>query len=534
MAVGLWILLLWAGTLRLAECQSTTATETSTATEPSPAPTECYFNVKPVRFGLSIEMINVITADYTVHITEEEGSTESHTVHFSDQNSTRSFKDLKPCAKYDVSVTGNERLCNSTVNVTETDSMNAADISRGSCMPGWVCYQSGWDLSASLSTPKKKATKPCGNGICFKPALEDICSEFTTTFEHVGSCGNSSDRREDITVDFLNPSEIRQKFISGLPAQIDTVLPSKCVNLSVDYTCSEPNKANETKKLSELKPFTDYTCTGLIKNNNNSLNKTTPPVPALISCHFRLNKQEPDVTNTSIRLSWETFSPNCESIVPDLSYECSCQRSGSKDLPEKREADQRPDGGSCLVRGLSAFTDYSCNVSTSYMDEIRYWELQPKLKTDRGTPGPVTDLKVTTVDHNVIKVTCKPPYGGFKGEKEIYIARLSNGVKKQIKSSCEFEFRDLSYLTEYTVEVTASNGVLESQPRTDKRSTRYNDKAVAGFLVSFAILASAFVIYMVYSKCRPSCAESHDATDDKSTAIYLNVLPPGRRHFEAR
>ncbi|XP_029939282.1 receptor-type tyrosine-protein phosphatase C isoform X2 [Salarias fasciatus] len=551
---GLKVLLLWTGIIGLASCQSTTgtspatvnaplptttaapsanndqtnqspdpktstvdqpsttngttvkATETSTATEPSPAPTECSFKVNPVRFGLSIEMINGTTANYTVRITEEEGSTESHTVHFSDQNSTRSFKDLKPCAKYDVSVTfmdsaGNERLCNSTVNVTETDSMNAADISRGSCMPGWVCYQSGWDLSASLSTPKKKATKLCENGICFKPALEDICSEFTTTFEHVGSCGNSSDRREDITVDFLNSSEIRQKFIPGLPAQIDTVLPSKCVNLSVDYTCSEPNKANETKKLSELKPFTNYTCTGLIKNNNNSLNKTTPPVPALISCHFRLNKQEPDVTNTSIRLSWETFSPNCESIVPDLSYECSCQRSGSKDLPEEGKAGKRPDGGSCLIRGLSAFTDYSCVVSTSYMGEIRYWEPQPERKTKPGTPGPVTDLKVTIIDHNVMKVTCKPPYDGFKGREQIYKARLSNGVKKDKMASCEFEFRDLSYLTEYTVEVTASNGVLESHPRTDKRSTRYNDKAVIGFLVfliTVTFLALLFVVYKIY------------------------------------
>uniref|UniRef100_A0A672FJT9 Receptor-type tyrosine-protein phosphatase C n=1 Tax=Salarias fasciatus TaxID=181472 RepID=A0A672FJT9_SALFA len=131
-------------------------------------------------------------------------------------------------------------------------------------------------------------------------------------------------------------------------------------------------------------------------------------------------------------------------------------------------------------RGLSAFTDYSCVVSTSYMGEIRYWEPQPERKTKPGRP--VTDLKVTIIDHNVMKVTCKPPYDGFKGREQIYKARLSNGVKKDKMASCEFEFRDLSYLTEYTVEV-------------------YNDKAVIGFLVfliTVTFLALLFVVYKIY------------------------------------
>lgn len=45
---------------------------------------------------------------------------------------------------------------------------------------------------------------------------------------------------------------------------------------------SENNKADV--KLSELEPFTDYSCTGLILQNSISINKTTPSVHVRVDC----------------------------------------------------------------------------------------------------------------------------------------------------------------------------------------------------------------------------------------------------------
>ena len=46
---------------------------------------------------------------------------------------------------------------------------------------------------------------------------------------------------------------------------------------------SEKGKPNESKKLSELEPFTDYSCTGQIKKNNITVTNTTA-VPVWIKC----------------------------------------------------------------------------------------------------------------------------------------------------------------------------------------------------------------------------------------------------------
>ncbi|KAM4574103.1 uncharacterized protein V3H82_008843 [Fundulus diaphanus] len=78
-----------------------------------------------------------------------------------------------------------------------------------------------------------------------------------------------------------------------------------------------------------MKPFTNYSCTGLIKNNNVFINKTTPPVHFNIDCDFTIKDlKTSSTTNTSIELNWETTSEKCQDILhklEKLTYSCSCQ-----------------------------------------------------------------------------------------------------------------------------------------------------------------------------------------------------------------
>ncbi|KAG7229470.1 hypothetical protein INR49_012760, partial [Caranx melampygus] len=83
---------------------------------------------------------------------------------------------------------------------------------------------------------------------------------------------------------FLNSVKIPQTAPTELPAKIETKLPPKCKGLSIDYTCWERGRDHEPKKESELEPYTDYNCTGQIKDNNNNTIKTTTAVHVRIDC----------------------------------------------------------------------------------------------------------------------------------------------------------------------------------------------------------------------------------------------------------
>uniref|UniRef100_A0A7N8WN01 Receptor-type tyrosine-protein phosphatase C n=1 Tax=Mastacembelus armatus TaxID=205130 RepID=A0A7N8WN01_9TELE len=110
-------------------------------------------------------------------------------------------------------------------------------------------------------------------------------------------------------------------------------------------------------------------------------------------------------------------------------------------------------------------------------------------------PDQITKLNVNVSEHNVIKVTCDRAKN-LNGPEERYIIRLryaggTDVVASQNGPKCNTEFKDLSYLTKYTVEVFFSF----NHHFTD------NDKAVIGFLVFLIIItfvALLFVSYKIY------------------------------------
>ncbi|XP_051803690.1 uncharacterized protein LOC110947059 isoform X2 [Acanthochromis polyacanthus] len=262
-----------------------------------PAQTQCFYTVTAIPFGLQIDMrLNFTAGNYRIYLTEK-GKPETKkmfNVQFSNQSSSHNITQLKPCTEYQYEVVfinndGSETSCNHTEDkngTVTTERMREGDIKGGSSIPGFISFQSDWDISSSLSTPNKHL-QYINKAYRLKLDIEDICSDFTATFTS-GNCVNSSiSITKSIPVDNLDPSEIKQTVSTGLPATINT-FPSECRSLSVDYTCSENGKVNDSKKLSELEPFTDYTCTGLIKDNNVPLDKRTTPIHVRIDCSFRI------------------------------------------------------------------------------------------------------------------------------------------------------------------------------------------------------------------------------------------------------
>uniref|UniRef100_A0AAQ5Z508 Receptor-type tyrosine-protein phosphatase C n=1 Tax=Amphiprion ocellaris TaxID=80972 RepID=A0AAQ5Z508_AMPOC len=97
-------------------------------------------------------------------------------------------------------------------------------------------------------------------------------------------------------------------------------------------------------------------------------------------------------------------------------------------------------------------------------------------------PEDVKHVTLTLPENNVITVSCDYK-GHLFGPKKIYRARLNNEEVHENKN-CDFEFRDLSYSTNYTVVVCI---ILF-----------YNDKALIGFLVFLIILTSVALLWVVY------------------------------------
>ncbi|XP_013862777.1 receptor-type tyrosine-protein phosphatase C, partial [Austrofundulus limnaeus] len=146
---------------------------------------------------------------------------------------------------------------------------------------------------------------------------------------------------------------------------------------------------------------------------------------------------------------------------------------------------------------LEPFTDYNCEVQPLYKNEEVSGRKTVTVKTKAGVPDTVQHLVLDVIENNVIKVSCRQPRDGFKGPYKSFRARI-DGQKEQENEKCEFKFTDLSYLTNYSVEVFAFNGEFIGKLTTRYIKTHYNDKALIGFMVFLIILTSVALLLVLY------------------------------------
>uniref|UniRef100_A0A1A7W8W8 Receptor-type tyrosine-protein phosphatase C n=2 Tax=Iconisemion striatum TaxID=60296 RepID=A0A1A7W8W8_9TELE len=515
---GLRGLQLWVMVVILANCQIHTA--------PSKPPM-CSYNVAMIKFGARIDVVNSTAGKYTIEITEngQQVFKKKFNISSSNETSTHEIKPLKPCTgyKYEVRLksdaNGSDTTCSGSGLQAKTAIINETDIIYGPPEPGLVCYQSKWNLSSLLVTPQTHKTEHFENGtkVCFKLAEEDFCSDLNVSLRYETCKNFSFNTTWNITDDYLIPMNIDQTKPTKLPANIEPQFPKNCKNLTAEYTCSDAD--NVTRNLSSLEPFTDYTCTGQIKNLGVSINKTLPPVHIRIDCdleiNYKGNYKDNENTNTSITLNWETTSENCKNVLSnlkELSYNCSCE--GGK--RHEGHTIIQPDGGSCKIAGLEAYTDYTCKVHPKYKNHRVSGEKWTVRITDAGVPDDITGLKLTLPENNQIHVTCDSNKK-FRGPMMLYKARLYGGpsmIEKWETGKCSFKFEDLSFLTTYKVEVFADNGKLVGKKSEKSIKTSYDANALIGFLVFLIILTAVALLLVLYKIYVLKRRKSHDMDEN--------------------
>nr|XP_061831838.1 receptor-type tyrosine-protein phosphatase C-like isoform X1 [Nerophis lumbriciformis] len=371
---------------------------------------------------------------------------------------------------------------------------------------GCLSVYSEWNISTSLSGPKNSSVELKGNKVCIRPAFSDICSGLTMHFNFARNCTPL------VLTTFVSaehfPKDIKQNYTNTLPINITAHLPPKCTNHSTVYSCLDAS--NKSTIVSDLEPFTDYTCTGDIMEHNATRGKL-PSLSVRIDCDLNIQMQPPNLTNESIEMKWTTKSENCDGVVSEgtkLSYECTCNpKSEANKKSGSSMARKHPGPVGCNVTGLSAFTNYICTIQPTYNNKdvgLRKTEI---LHTRPGVPDDITNLKAYLGDNNVIEVTCdhSKQFNGLETGFNAVILQDSVTVETLNQSgTCKFTFTDLSYSTTYKVEVFAFNECCRSKDgRPQHVSTSYNDKALTGFLIfliiftSVALLIVLFKIYMV-------------------------------------
>ncbi|TWW58153.1 Receptor-type tyrosine-protein phosphatase C [Takifugu flavidus] len=405
---------------------------TSDAPTQPPAAPQCSYTLKPIKFGFRLTISNSTTAGlYILTLQEHDNMTEK--IYSSDKTSL-DILNLKPCTSYRhrlaLTLQHSTIDCNQTENTTATLQPKMEDFENVKFLPGHICYRSKWNIRSLLTQPNNMQLRD-DDTFCIRYDSKDICTNFTTNVST--SCGS-------------------------FPF-------TKFINL-------EKGSPHQYKSLTELEPYTDYSCAAVVTRGTVSLR--TQDVDIRIDCNLTIYECSKSnvLTNTSMNLHWNLTSSVCKDLFTqfNFSYDCYCDNhvKGSKDVPIKSQQ------VSCSFSHLDAFKDYTCGINVKYKK--------------------------------------------FSTRQEVHY-RTEPG--------------NLSYSTEYTVQASTFNGHFESSPYTRTTSTFYNEPALINFLIfliivtSVALILVAYKIYVLKRKRSRDTSENMiliPKTNDEEKLIFVEPL----------
>uniref|UniRef100_A0A8C8FU58 Receptor-type tyrosine-protein phosphatase C n=1 Tax=Oncorhynchus tshawytscha TaxID=74940 RepID=A0A8C8FU58_ONCTS len=456
----------------------------SNGSQTKPTPPKCTYTVTPVIYGFRIDLKASTSDTYNISYQDESG--QHMTVEHQTVNNTIVVS-LKPCRKYTFTTIQPE--CELQGNSTlRTEKMDDLEFSTNT-KPGYLCYVTKWDISdAEWNSPVITWDKDN----CFELLDEHFCTNFTTNVAVPGDCSVNISKTIPITAEYSTVKHSPNlEFKNVLPVEIVWKnKPKNCSpkDLDIHYTC-EGN--NGSINLDDLEPFQKYNCSGKFTHNSKVIN--TKSIDIEIKCKVDITQTS---TNTSISLKWTNDSINCPNNT-QLFHSCvSCR------IETKVKDCYTTDELHYDFNKLQPFTKYICSIEPRYKD-MSYDTLKKVSKTIQtapGVPDEVVKTSLTYTQNNAFTITCeelKPVQ--WKGKEKWYIATITGSeTKEQKHKKCNFTFADLGYSTDYTVQIFTYNGKYKSKPIEKHITTRYNDKAVIGFLVFLIILTSLALIFVLY------------------------------------
>ncbi|KAM4721727.1 receptor-type tyrosine-protein phosphatase C [Rhinophrynus dorsalis] len=185
------------------------------------------------------------------------------------------------------------------------------------------------------------------------------------------------------------------------------------------------------------------------------------------------------------------------------------------------------------------YTFKNLNIYQSYEVEVSAFNIEKGIRlegdhahqacmTAEGEPGKVRDVSATFERNNIIIIRCDKPEH-IHGPKSIF--NLTFSGQSHDNKSCYFRMENLNYLTSYDYELSFYNGAYNGEPSKHQITTRYNDKALIGFLVfliivtSVALLLVLFKIYKLQKRTSSQCENSFLLVNQDDERQLLNIEP---------
>ncbi|XP_072555526.1 receptor-type tyrosine-protein phosphatase C-like isoform X2 [Paramormyrops kingsleyae] len=307
--------------------------------------------------------------------------------------------------------------------------------------------------------------------------------------------------------------------------------PATCTGIEFNYSCKNTNKEGSFS-LDQLIPQHKYTCTARVTYKEYIITVTDITVDTWCDINIDLDNK---TGNTSVQLMLNRTSTQCPLLLDSLTFE-SCIKEQGNQTQEKCQKNH----GIHHFTGLTPYTYYTFSVTALYYGTLLKPTAEKTIQTLPGKPKGTVEIHTVETSHNSFNVSCEFK-GKMYGPQEEFKATIRRiGYDTEFPKTferCQFSFTNLYYLSSYNVTVEVFNGHFYSDAETIPNSskefrTKYNDKAVAGFLIFFLVLlplALLFVMYKIYALHKKNsyetCNEELDVLAKDEDKSLLNVEP---------
>ncbi|KAL4635053.1 receptor-type tyrosine-protein phosphatase C [Arapaima gigas] len=307
--------------------------------------------------------------------------------------------------------------------------------------------------------------------------------------------------------------------------------PAQDPNLNIEYIWRDGTK---TVRLVDLLPNRNYSCTGTATcANNNSTDSAFGTITVEFKCYTTMNVMI-NSSSSTINISG-THNTSCEKPLSadNIKFNICCVYSKTEEraggwCEEEKEIKKN-------LIDLKAFTNYSCSVKAIYKSKVTVETKNLTIQTSPGIPDNVTIHSINLVSNNEVKVSCKLNETS-NGPYTYYIAEIKDISANDVfhtrnNTTCSFSVANLNYLTEYTLKVHVFNGKHHGANVAKTFSTKYNDKALIGFLAFFIVLVSValllvlYKIYLLHKRNSNNNDERMELICNNEDSTLLNVEP---------
>ncbi|XP_062991285.1 receptor-type tyrosine-protein phosphatase C isoform X2 [Elgaria multicarinata webbii] len=297
--------------------------------------------------------------------------------------------------------------------------------------------------------------------------------------------------------------------------------------------CTPGSSKEET--LSQLSPNTNYICISKIFFNNYVVMRTIPYKTDYGNPGKPVNVVS-KTQATSILISWNEPVNDINGSIDGYKVLICSKNDVNSPCDKVLEPEDVFKNTSHQWQDLKPYTMYYMSV-WAYTEiensKTRDWDKHNSTNvTQPAKPKPVRNIKghLSEQANNAVDITCTKPEE-INGPREIFTLEWDGGSKNG--SKCLFNVTDLYHLKTYNFTIVFFNGNYSSDVKWVTVDTRYNSKALIGFLaflITVTSLALFIVLYKIYTLNRDKSSNADEAVmlvprDDEKQLRSIEPIP---------